>query len=309
MKDIIYYSYHISIEEMKEYPEYSSFEWNDKQYIFIKLKRTQEEFQDILIVVEELLQKRVSVFSFIQNVNHSFLTKVGDDFYVLLEVYDIFYEYGILEMLDYNGKVVLNKKNSTLYRNEWSKLWSEKIDYLEYQVHELGRDYPVVLNSFSYYIGLAENAICYLNYIDKNPSFLKQSPVVLSHKRVYYPNYRLNYDNPLNYIFDVEVRDVAEYLKSMALVEPSYALIDLKTFIEIRKPDLYNMSLLYARLLFPSYYFDLHEKIFQKLENEEKLLPIIDQIETYENFLYQAWLLMSSYVPIEGIDWLQKKEL
>ena len=39
--------------------------------------------------------------------------------------------------------------------------------------------------------------------------------IVLSHRRVFYPNYKLNYLNPLSFVFDLEVRDVAEYLKAM----------------------------------------------------------------------------------------------
>ena len=95
----------------------------------------------------------------------------------------------------------------------------------------------------------------------------------------------------------------------MVFKEDSLPLIELKAFIELRHPDLYSLSMLYARLLYPSYYFDLHEKIINKDENEEELLPIIDAIPKQEKFLKEAWYLIRNYAPIEGIEWIIKKEL
>ena len=240
MKDILWYSYHISIDDIQEYQEYSVFSLYDKTYYFTKVKRSKEEFEDLLQVCEELMQKNIPVYSFIQNINGSFITMVQDKPYVLLEVRDANFEYGILEMIERLQLVRLVPQKHVLYRNEWARLWGEKVDYLEYQVHELGKSYPVILSSFSYFVGFAENAICYVNHVQKlMPT--QSLELVLSHRRVAYPNYRLNFDNPLNFIFDIEVRDIAEYLKSMALQEPKYALIDLKTYLTMRKPDIYQV--------------------------------------------------------------------
>ena len=308
MKDILWYSYHISIDDIQEYQEYSVFSLYDKMYYFTKVKRSKEEFDDLLQVCEELMHKKIPVYSFIRNIQGSFLTMVQDKPYVLLEVTDSKFEYGILDMIERVQSVRLMPQKQVLYRNEWAKLWGEKVDYLEYQVHELGKNYPVILSSFSYFVGLAENAICYVNHIQK---LMPMQPLelVLSHRRVAYPNYRLNYDNPLNFIFDIEVRDIAEYLKSMALQEPKYALIDLKTYFTMRKPDVYQASMLYARLLYPSYYFDYHEKIMNQNMDENVLLPIIDRVKEYEVFLRDAWYFIHEFVFIEPIAWILKKEL
>lgn len=305
MKDILWYSYHISIDDIQEYQEYSVFSLYDKTYYFTKVKRSKEEFEDLLQVCEELMQKNIPVYSFIQNINGSFITMVQDKPYVLLEVRDANFEYGILEMIERLQLVRLVPQKHVLYRNEWAGLWGEKVDYLEYQVHELGKSYPVILSSFSYFVGLAENAICYVNHVQKlMPT--QSLELVLSHRRVAYPNYRLNFDNPLNFIFDIEVRDIAEYLKSMALQEPKYALIDLKTYLTMRKPDIYQASMLYARLFYPSYYFDYHEKIINQNTSENVLLPILDRVDEYETFLKDAWYLIHEFVPIEPILWILK---
>ena len=45
--------------------------------------------------------------------------------------------------------------------NNWDYLWSTKIDYLEYQINQSGKKYPLIVESFSYFVGLTENAISY----------------------------------------------------------------------------------------------------------------------------------------------------
>ena len=177
------------------------------------------------------------------------------------------------------------------------------MDYLEYQVHELGKKYPVILSSFNYFDALAENAISYVREAQKYKTPIKK---VLSHKRIMYPNLNVNYDNPLSFVIDIEVRDISEFIKHMALENIDYALIDLKSYIEIVKPDIYSLSMLYARLLYPSYYFDAQEKIINENSDEKQIIKIIDQINSYEVFLKKAWELIRSYVPIEEIEWVLK---
>ena len=308
MKENILYAYHIQVDQIKEYKEYSVFEWNQKTYYFTKVRRNQEEYQDLLEVIRELEQKKIPILPFIVNVYGSYLTEINNEAYVLIEVDNPLHEYNLVDMLERNKSVVLNSKKNNLYRNEWGRLWSQKVDYLEYQVSEMGKKYPIIVNSFSYFVGLAENAISYANHVTRTIK-IPNSPIVLSHRRVGFPNYRLNYDNPLSFIFDLEVRDIAEYLKNMVFQEEELPLIELKAYIDLRRPDLYNLSMLYARLLYPSYYFDLHEKIINEDESEEVLLPIIDAISKQEVFLKKAWLLIREYVPLEPVDWIIKKEL
>lgn len=306
MKENILYAYHLNVDNLKEYKEYSVFLWNEKYYYFTKLKRTKEEFDELLEVIAELEKKQIPIFSFISNVYGSYLTPINNDNYVLLEVTMPLQEYNLVDMLERNSKVVLNAKTMALYRNSWASLWSEKVDYLEYQVSEMGKKYPIILNSFSYFVGLAENAISYVSNVTTNYD-VKSMPVILCHKRISFPNFRLNYDNPLNFVFDLEVRDVAGYLKNMAFSDDKLALVELKAYLDLRHPDLVTASMLFARLLYPSYYFDLHEKIINESLEEEKLLPIIDKIDKQELFLKNAWLLIRNYAAIEPVDWLIKK--
>ena len=129
--------------------------------------------------------------------------------------------------------------------------------------------------------------------------------VTLSHRRIFYPNTSLNFFNPLSFIFDLEVRDIAGYLK-VAFFHNEDVLLDLKTYLKLRKLTPYGYHMLYARLLYPSYYFDIYEDIMNNDGDEEKLLPVINKVNEYELFLKNAYVAISQYTNLEKIDWLLK---
>ena len=62
--------------------------------------------------------------------------------------------------------------------------------------------------------------------------------------------------------------------------------------------------MLYARLLYPTYYFDIYEKVVNQNEDSMKLLPIIKKSEEYNIFLKEAYHLISKYAPLIKIDYL-----
>ena len=42
--------------------------------------------------------------------------------------------------------------------------------------------------------------------------------------------------------------------------------------------------------------------------DEEKLIPIIEKAEDYEDFLRDAYIEINKYAPIEGIAWILNKK-
>ncbi len=307
MKENILYAYHINPIDLKDYPHFSTFTYNDKTYYFSLVKRDEKNFKILLEVMQELQRRKSNIFPFIMNVFGSYLTKVDNKNYVLIEMTDEKKEYDLFDIINFQKEYLVTPKVESLYQNNWENLWSSKVDYLEYQMSELGKNVPTLLNSFSYYVGLAENAISYINSLNRR--FPKEhSMLVLAHKRVVYPNLRLNFDNPLNLLFDVCERDIGEYLKNLFFYNAKDALIDLKAYIDVRKPSAYQMGLLFARLLYPSYYFDVHEKVLEDNLDADEVLFYTDKVNEYEQFLKDSYSLMNQYVPLEKIDWLIKKE-
>ena len=190
-----------------------------------------------------------------------------------------------------------------MYRNNWWYLWSQKIDYLEYQISELGKNHTIAIKSFSYYVGLAENAIAYFNLLK-----VENTKLFLSQKRINSPNLSLNFYNPLNLIVDYRVRDIGEYIKSSFFnnynVENE---IDWLINRNLLNPIEYN--LLFVRLLYPSYYFDALTGVIEKNINDDILLTYIEKAKDYELFLTKIYEKISKKCNLLKIEWLIKKDL
>ncbi len=306
MKEIINYNYNFDIPNLEEKNNYATFTYYGDTFYFVFFNRTEEELKDLITISNELKFKGIRVHEFIFNRYGQILTKVGDNYYLLLKLNcNKDEQINFITLCEYLSKLKLNSTNSKLYRNNWGELWSSKIDYFEYQIKELGKDKKIVLDSFSYYIGLAENAISYVNKINKVIGLSEYDNITLSHRRIFYPNTNLNYLNPLSFIFDLEVRDVAGFLK-IEFFNGEDSLLDLITYLKIKKLTPYSYHMLYARLLYPSYYFDIYEDIMNNNGDEERLLPIIKKVNEYEDFLKKAYTEISKYTNLEKIDWLLK---
>ena len=309
MKEIINYYYNFDCLEIIENNNYVNFTYLGDNYYFVFFNRDNDELKDIILIIDELKLKGIKVHSIIKNRFNLYVTKVGEVNYILFKLNSNPKE--IVNFMDVCNNLALlklNKVNSKLYRNNWAELWSKKIDYFEYQIKELGKDKLIILDSFSYYVGLSENAISYVNKINKVISISENDYITLSHRRIFYPNTNLNYYNPLSFIFDLEVRDVAEYLK-IGFFNGEDSLLDLKTFLKMKRLTSYSYHMLYARLLYPSYYFDIYESIMNNNTEEDELLKIINKVLEYELFLKEAYEEISKYTNLERVDWLIKKEL
>ena len=305
MKETLEYYYNLDIDNLEELDGKYHFKIENQDFFFVFYNRGLEELEDIIGVCNEMFLKRINVHEVIRNRDNSFLTKVNEYNYILFKVNNLSEEYDIFDMVNISNKLVLNNNKSSLYRNNWSSLWSDKIDFFEYQVRELGVEKNVVKSSFSYYVGLSENAISYVNNAILKYGGVSSGRIVLSHRRVFYPNYKLNYMNPLSFVFDLEVRDVAEYLKSMFFKKDiEYCLDELKSYLSIRKLNIYEYHMFYARLLYPSYYFDVYDSVMNKNVNEEELVKIVKRSNDYEKFLKITYLEISKYVRLDKIDWI-----
>lgn len=306
MKETIKYYYNIDIDDLKEQDGKYFFKYQNQDFFFVYFNRNIEELNDILICVNNMKEKGIDVHNIIINRNGQYLTKINNFDYILMSVNNYNEEYDIFDMINIVNKLTLNYNTSKLYRNNWSNLWTQKMDYFEYQIRELGINKTVIKDSFSYYLGLAENAISYVNNTNLKYNALNNAKITLAHRRIFYPNYKLNFLNPLAFIFDLEVRDIAEYLKAMFFAgdNAEEVIEELKYYLQIKTLSIYEYHMLYARLLYPSYYFDLYENIMNNDESEEKLVNIIKKNKEYELFLKNAYLEISKYAPIEKIDWL-----
>ena len=230
----------------------------------------------------------------------SYITKINDKNYVLIRIKGIINELiTINDIISNNIKYRVNN-NKIINYNE---LWSKKIDYLEYQISELGNNYNEILYSFSFFIGLAENAISYLNINNINYNNIHMT---ISHLRIKNNELFIDYYNPLNILIDYDIRDYAEYIKNKLLITDDIDK-DIKYILNNAKLSNDDIKLLYARLLFPTFYFDKVEEILIDKNEEKELNKYIDIIPRYINMLKDVYIEINKKgISIDIPNWIIK---
>ena len=303
MKEVIENNYYLSVDSYNNESDLFSFKSNNEYYIFTFYNRTISELEELYNCTLELNKLNIKTLNFIVNKKGQILTKIENDLYVLLKMPNNFKEeVDLPEMVNNIKKLSLGDKYKKIYRNNWAKMWANKLDYYEYQIHELGKDKKIVLDSFGYYEGLATNAIALVNnsILLNNDNDIK---ITFSHRRIFVPNYVINYYNPLSFIFDLSVRDIAEYIKN-SFFQNKDSSLELITFLKSVKLSNFEYNMFYARLLYPSYYFDIYDKVMENKLNQNELVKIISKANDYELFLKKAYLELSKYAYIEPVEWI-----
>ena len=254
--------------------------------------------EDNLEVINNyLLSIHNRYFKIIKNRNGYLYSTIDNRKYVLLEAsLSPNMEVNFKDIM--NNNIPANDNTKLLNRNNWSELWIAKVDYLEYQVSQLAINHPIIKSSFSYFLGLAENAIEYFNSIDK-----RDTNLFLVQKRIEYPNTSINYYNPITLVADYKVREVAEYLKSCFFNSKSKDEINdfFSTNLTFSNEE-YN--LLFVRLLYPSYYFDELSEVLERNKDENCLLKYIEKSHEFEKFLKKCLEEFSRHANMIKIEWL-----
>lgn len=297
MKNVLNYYYNINPENLIQVGENNySFYLDYHKFYLLKLTRPKDDLDELVKVFQN---KSKYFHRIIMNKFGLISTKVEKEEYVLLKIVGTENEeVTITDIL--NSRIVI-EGNTILNRNTWGVLWERKTDYLEYQVSELATNYKVIHRSFSYYVGLAENAIEYFNMLNTNGGVL-----TISRRRVRYPLYIRDYNDPLELVVDYSVRDIAEYIKSK-FFEGEDVLQDIDILIDKDVLSSLEYNLLFSRLLYPSYYFDQMQFVLEKEADEDSLLKYIESCNDYERILRLVWLKFSKKCPMIKIDWLIEK--
>ena len=68
-----------------------------------------------------------------------------------------------------------------------------------------------------------------------------------------------------------------------------------------------SLRLLYARLLYPNYYFNALEKIFVLDEKEVIINKYVGKISEYEKLLDQIYKIINKKVSLPPVEWLNSK--
>lgn len=300
MNNFIKFFYNMKVTNTNFINNYYEFNHNNNYYRLYILNEEYNiyNYNNIYTINKELINNTL-MSEIILNKDKNIITTYHNINYILLKINCNINKDITLEEIDYLSKVKIVNNN----KSNWGLLWSKKIDYLEELISENGKKYPQVVNSFNYFIGLSENAISYYNNIDIDNNMM----YYISHK-VLRPTDKVDsLYNPLNIIYDYRVRDVAEYIKNSFWTDNHNIYNELNNYLYKNNLSLNEVKLLISRILFPSFYFDLYEDIFNYNKDEKILNNIISRIDEYEEYLNSIIIYFKRFYPIDEIEWLKKK--
>lgn len=307
MKNTISYYYNIYIDDLIKNNNEYYFYLNNHEYHFVIYDRPLDEVNYLYELNEEMVKRNILVHKIIKNINNGVITFVDGINYILIELCDYKNDKVLLNDIKYYQNFTMNLNyNKILLRNDWINLWCNKIDYYEYQISQFGKKYPILCDSLSYYIGLGENAISYL--ANNMKKYNIDSRVVVSHKRVRINDGSFEFYNPINFVVDSRIRDFCEYIKN-TFFNNELNLFEIKSFIDKSYFTNYEYILLFSRLLFPTYYFDIYDEIINNNLDERIILKITDKNKDYENFLNEIYkyIVQEKNIFIEPIEWLIRR--
>ena len=297
MNNFIEYFYYIKVDKIKYEENYYSFIYNGYIYKLYSYDDDYDKLKTIFDINRKLVGNTL-MSEIIINRNNEIISNYNGINYILIKLF-----INIKKGISLNEINILSKSLYTEKINvNWGILWSNKIDYLENLINENGKKYPLIVDSFNYFVGMCENAISYFNSINIDENY----KYVVSHKIIKFDdNIEVLY-NPMNIILDFKVRDVAEYLKN-SFFNNNYGVFDeLITYLNTNHLSLTDVKLLISRLLYPSFYFEMYEDILINEKEEKILINIISRLDNYENYLYNIISFFRNYYDVDDIKWLNK---
>ena len=307
MKNAINYYYNLFPDHISNIDNYFYFTIDDELYHLKPYTRSPNEGQAIIKLNKEMTNRNLLVHEIVINKNKDIITIINNIPYLLYKV-----------IINPNKKISLSEisflsnqnipYDKELERTNWDVLWSNKIDYFEYQINQIGKKHPYIVDSFSYYTGLAENAISYVKntLIEAKPELSDQGTI--SHRKIQSNLSVYDLYDPNNIIIDHKARDLAEYIKLSFFTQNHNIFKELDVYFNYNYFSYYGIRLLFARIIYPSYYFDLYEDILLDKIKEKKIITITNTTTEFENYLYQVYLYLKKYYNIPEIEWLTARK-
>lgn len=297
MKNTLFYYYKLSPDKVIKKNNYYYFELDNFVCYLYLVTKPLEYINELLILNKVLVN--TNFYLIVSNVNGQVISIIDNKYYILLKgskntrfnisefYYPYYYAYAF--------------KFKLLDHSDWGRLWSEKVDYFEYQKDYIKLKYNTLYHTLDYFIGLSENAISYFYAVNRCFKKTMEDNLVICRRRIDFDD--INFYNPLNIVIDNKSRDSAEYLKYL-FINNDYTYEMLDDFLVNLNYSKYQYGLLIARLLFPSHYFDVYEKIVNGGLSEKEIFPLLNRTKEYESFLRYIYKTINKNQSILQIDWL-----
>ena len=299
MKNALKYYYDLNVYDIHQID--GNYRFTIDKNIYMLFHYTKEiDLKTIYELNQYLLNVGFKIHQIILNNYNDIVTMINKEKYVLLQIRN-----------DYKEKIVLNDIltfsnykidfDTNLKRQNWYNLWTKKIDYFEYQMNQIGKKYPLLVSSFSYFVGMAETSIELLNEIGPK----EKLNYVVSHEKIDNKYTLFDLYNPLNFIVDLKTRDVSEFFKKRFFINEDI-LDEINYYLKYNNLSEYEIKMFFVRMIYPSFYFDLYEKILSNDIEEKEIIKITSKADNYEMFLSKLYLYLNNYTNLPNIEWIKK---
>lgn len=297
MKNVINYYYNLTPSEIHQVGSIYRFQIQNDYYIFEPYTLPQD-IQEIYRLSTQLLQVGVYTHQMILNKENQLLTLVNNEPYLLMKYYPLVEEPVKIEDLVTFHVLTKNFAESETSVVSWDHLWSEKIDYFEYQVNQFGKRFPKIRESFSFYVGVAETGISLAQQLPK----IKKTVV---HRRIRSDSNYFDLYNPLNLTFDVTIRDSCEFFKDRFL-QTDKVYEEIINYFQNSYLTTDEYFSFFVRFFYPSFYFDRFERIMRG-EAETLLDLVLEKSDDYIVLLKKIYYFLNQYLQLPQIEWLKKE--
>ena len=299
MNNAILFFYNINVSNVKKINKNYYFQYLNNNYGIYSYNRDISDAEVLYSLNLELLNRGLVGYQIILTKNKEVLFIYEDNYYIMMKLPNI-----KNRIINYNDILYFNFEISNniyqkLDKSNWNISWSNKIDFIEYQFKQMNNKYPILNDVIDYFIGIWENAI---SYYTNNVNFKHLKYVC--HKRISIDMDLYDFLNPLNFVIDYKERDIGDYLKSY-IIKKNYSLNSFSYIFNNLSRE--SIILLISRILFPSYFFDLYEKIIIDNYKESEIIEIIKKRNNIISLIKYIFDSFSNY-NIPYIDWIKKSD-
>ena len=277
MKEFIEYNYDLKCDDLAILNNLLYFKHLDKFYIISNFNRDEVEFEKVL---NYLISNNLKSLKVVMNKKGSYISEFNGKKYVVMES-DC--ENEIIDFPICIGGLINEN-------NYWNEIWENRVVQLEKHKSELSlnKDIFYILN---YYIGLIE--ICIYNYNLLIRKYGQKNGLSIQHNRIEFPIYSFSYYNPVNYLFDFEFRDFAEYLK-MRFFYSDFSTDEAISVIDNYNFDNFSINMFFVRLIYPTYFLELYDMQNKNNVYSDLFYDLLKKSSQYENFILKLITAMSS---------------
>lgn len=277
MKEFIEYNYDLRCDDLAILNNLLYFRHLDKFYIISNFNRDEVEFEKVL---NYLISNNLKSLKVVMNKKGSYISEFNGKKYVVMES-DC--ENEIIDFPICIGGLINEN-------NYWNEIWENRVVQLEKHKSELSlnKDIFYILN---YYIGLIE--ICIYNYNLLIRKYGQKNGLSIQHNRIEFPMYSFSYYNPVNYLFDFEFRDFAEYLK-MRFFYSDFSTDEAISVIDNYNFDNFSINMFFVRLIYPTYFLELYDMQNKNNVYSDLFFDLLKKSSQYENFILKLITAMSS---------------